>query len=117
LILDDDKDIALTMQDVLESRHHAVRVVHELDAAWGELAAPPDVFIVDHSIGTRRSDELITTVHHKMPQVRCILVSGSDRAAWEHLLRRGMVCSALRKPFDLADLIAMVEGGDGGAER
>lgn len=118
LILDDDEDIALAMQDVLEPRHHDVRVVHKLDAARHELTArAPDVFIVDLYIGTRRSDELITTVHHEMPQVRCILVSGSDPAAWEQLLERGMVHCALRKPFPVAELIAIVEDEDGSPKR
>jgi DNA-binding NtrC family response regulator len=110
LILDDDEEVALAIQDVLEPRHHEVRVVHNLETAWSELVArAPDVFIVDLYIGTRRSDGLITTVHDMLPQVRCILVSGSDRDAWTHLLDPGLVHCALRKPFHRADLIALVE--------
>jgi DNA-binding NtrC family response regulator len=113
LILDDDEDAALAMQDVLEPRHHEVRVVHNLDTAWTELAGrAPDVFIVDLCIGARRSDQLIARVHEALPRVRCVLVSGCDRAAWSHLLERGMVQSALSKPFPMADLIALVEEGD-----
>ena len=114
LILDDDEDVALAMQYVLEPRDHEVRVVQKLDAAWSELTArAPDVFIVDLYIGTRRSDELIKTVREVLPQVRCVLVSGSDRDAWAHLLERGIVEQALRKPLDMDDLIALVEGPDG----
>jgi DNA-binding NtrC family response regulator len=118
LILDDDEDVALAMQDVLEPRDHEVRVVHDLDAAWCELTArAPDVFIVDLYIGTRRSDQLIEAVRGALPQVRCVLVSGSDREAWAHLLERGIVDRALPKPIHVADLIALVEGLDGKPKR
>ena len=118
LILDDDEDVALAMQDVLEPRDHEVRVVHDLDAAWSELTArAPDLFIVDLYIGTRRSDQLIETVREVLPQVRCVLVSGSDRTTWAQLLERGIVDDALRKPFRVVDLIALVEGPDGRAKR
>jgi two-component system nitrogen regulation response regulator NtrX len=118
LILDDDMDVAFAMQDVLEPRQHEVRVVHNLDTAWNALAArAPDVFLVDLCIGDKRSDQLITAVHETLPQVRCVLVSGSDRAAWAHLLERGMVESVLAKPFCMADLIAMVEDEGLGATR
>ena len=113
LILDDDEDVALAMQEVLEPRNHEVRVVHDLDAAWSELSArAPDVFIVDLYIGMRRSDQLIETVREALPQVRCVLVSGSDRGEWAYLLERGIVNQALRKPLDVAGLIALVEGPD-----
>jgi DNA-binding NtrC family response regulator len=112
LILDDDEEVALAMQEVLEPLRHEVRVVHDLDAARSELAArAPDVFLVDLYIGCTRSDELIASVHEELPHVRCVLISGSDRAAWAHLLQRGIVDSALPKPFRIADLIALVERG------
>jgi DNA-binding NtrC family response regulator len=114
LILDDDEDLALAMKYELEPRDHEVRVVHNVDAAWSELTArAPDVFIVDLYIGTRRSDQLIKTVREVLPQVRCVLVSGSVRDAWAHLLERGIVDHALPKPLDMDDLIALVEGPDG----
>jgi DNA-binding NtrC family response regulator len=110
LILDDDEDLALCLHDVLELRHHEVRVAHNLDTARSELAAqPPDVFVVDLFIGTRRSDELLAAVHQAMPWVRCVLISGSERSAWNHLVEQGVVETALRKPFGTDELIALVE--------
>jgi two-component system nitrogen regulation response regulator NtrX len=118
LILDDDEDVAHAMQDVLQPRDHEVRVVHNLDDAWSELTArAPDVFIVDLYIGARRSDQLIETIREALPQVRCILVSGSERGAWAHLLERGIVDQAVQKPLHVADLIALVEAPNGKAKR
>jgi DNA-binding NtrC family response regulator len=113
LILDDDEDLALCLHDELERRHHEVRVAHNLDAARSELAAqPPDVFVVDLFIGARRSDELLATVHEALPWVRCVLISGSERIVWKHLVERGIVQMVLKKPFDTAELLALVEDGD-----
>jgi DNA-binding NtrC family response regulator len=113
LILDDDEDFALCLHDVLELRHHEVRVAHDLDTARSELAAQAfDVFVADLFIGTRRSDELIAMVHETRPWVRCVLISGSHPSAWSHLVERGVVRTALRKPFDTEALVALVEYGD-----
>jgi DNA-binding NtrC family response regulator len=111
LILDDDEDLALCMHDVLELRHHEVRVAYNLETARSELAAQaPDVFVVDLFIGTRRSDELIAAVRETLPRVRCVLISGAERSAWRYLVERGVVEGALTKPFKIAELIALVEG-------
>jgi DNA-binding NtrC family response regulator len=109
LILDDDEDFARSLHEVLELHHHEVRVAHDLEAARSELdARPPDVFLVDLFIGTVRSDELLAAVHQTMPWVRCVLISGSDRSAWNHLLERGVVEAALTKPFDTDRLVALM---------
>jgi DNA-binding NtrC family response regulator len=113
LILDDDEELALCLHDVLELRHHEVRVAHNLDAARSELAArPPDIFVADLFIGTHRTDELLATVHEALPWVRCVLISGSERSAWRHLVERGVVQTALAKPFHSAELVALVEDGE-----
>jgi DNA-binding NtrC family response regulator len=110
LILDDDEDLALCLHDLLELRHHDVRVAHNLDTARSELAAQAfDVFVVDLFIGTRRTDELLTAVHDTLPWVRCVLISGSQPSAWNHLVEQGVVETALTKPFDSAKLVALVE--------
>jgi hypothetical protein len=41
--------------------------------------------------------------------MRRVLVSGSDRQDWLHLIDRGPVQVALAKPFAAAELIAVVE--------
>ena len=110
LILDDDEDLALCLHDTLELRHHEVRVATNLDTARSELAAEaPDVFVVDLFIGTRRSDELLAMVRATLPWVRCVLISGSESSTWNHLVEQGVVETALKKPFDTAELIALVE--------
>jgi DNA-binding NtrC family response regulator len=114
LILDDDEDLALCLHDTLELRHHEVRVATNLDTARSELVADaPDVFIVDLYIGTRRSDDLIAIVHEVLPWVRCVLISGSEPHVWRHLIEQGIVEAALKKPFRLDELIAVVEDCDG----
>jgi DNA-binding NtrC family response regulator len=121
LILDDDEDLALCLQEEIELRRHDVRVAHDLDAARSELAARiPDVFVADLFIGTRRSDDLLAAVHETLPLVRCVLMSGADRSAWNHLVEQEFVETVLRKPFDTDELIALVEedaDGRRGAER
>jgi DNA-binding NtrC family response regulator len=114
LILDDDEDLALCLHDTLELRHHQVRVATDLDMARRELIAEaPDVFVVDLFIGARRSDQLIATVHEILPWVRCLLISGSEPRAWNHLVEQGVVEKVLKKPFGPEELIALVEGGSG----
>jgi DNA-binding NtrC family response regulator len=118
LILDDDEDLALCLHDMLELRNHEVRVAHNLDSARRELAAKaPDVFVVDLFIGTLRSDELLAAVHVAMPWVRCVLISGSERNAWNHLVEQGVVQTALKKPFGAEELIALVEAREKEAVR
>jgi DNA-binding NtrC family response regulator len=113
LILDDDEDLALCLHDTLELRHHEVRVAHDLDRARTELIAEaPDVFVADLFIGTRRSDDLIATVHEVLPWVRCVLISGAEPRVYSRLIEEGVVETALKKPFGPDELIALVEEAD-----
>jgi two-component system nitrogen regulation response regulator NtrX len=112
LILDDDEPTALSLRELLELRQHDVRAVYSLEAALREIdSQPPDVLVTDLYVGDGRSDELIAYVRQTQPQVSCVLISGSDRRAWGQLVERGLVHGALRKPFDISQLIALIEDG------
>ena len=83
LILDDDAEFAALVGDLVEGRQHSACLVHDLKAAWRQLAtSPPDIFLADHYIGRRPSA----------------------------LLARGVVSRILRKPFSSGELFAVVEG-------
>jgi two-component system response regulator YesN len=111
LILDDDEQVAEVMREVLELRMHAVRVVHDLEAAWQAITvSAPDVFVSDYRIGVARSDALLARVHLQFPRIRCVLVSGSGSTEWAHLLERGLVKAALVKPLNAIELVSIVEG-------
>ena len=112
LIFDDDVDHAEVMAEFLAMHHHAVAVVHDLDAAWEEVVRrPPQVFVADFHIGDGDSGDLLERIHRLFPRIRCLLVTGSDRAEWSALLERRFVHAALMKPFDLLELMRLVERG------
>jgi DNA-binding NtrC family response regulator len=118
LLLEDDQSIAAVMRAVLEAEYHRVRVVCDLDSAYRELArCAPEVILSDFHIGPQLSCDFLRSVCRHLPGARRVLVSGSQRAEWKHLLEQELVHAVLAKPFEHAELIAAVDGTHDGGSR
>jgi DNA-binding NtrC family response regulator len=110
LILDDDEDVALSIRDVIALRSHSVSVVHDLESAWREISVcAPNVFLTDYRIGVLNSGPLLATLGVSFPGIRLVLVTGSRRKEWSHLVAGGLVHATLTKPFDADELVVVVE--------
>lgn len=110
IVLDDDVDVADGICDVLGVNRHVARAVYDLPAAWGALgAAAVDVLVADYHIGVADSGVLLASVRLRLPRVGRVLISASPPGDWRHLVERGVVHAALKKPFVAFELVELVE--------
>src|SRR6476620_11475066 len=118
LIIEDDPSVAELERQVLEAEGHAVEVTS--DGPTGLLAAQrekPDVIVLDVSLPLFDGNAVLFGLELNPPlrNVAVVVVSGQV-----DLLERvsvGRATAVLRKPFDLDDLVRVVEqaAGDQGA--
>jgi DNA-binding NtrC family response regulator len=109
LVVDDNEDTADGVRDIL-SHDHDVRVVHDLDSAFAEVARScPDVVVCDLNLGTRVGSDLLEHLALTHPRVLRILMTGAEPQKWKALVTRNVAQLALRKPFSIDALLNAVE--------
>lgn len=91
LIVDDDVDLAESLQEVLQSRGYTTAVAHTIAGAESAAKALlPQVAILDVNLGRENGLTLITTLKETHPDILCVMITA--RAEVEHAidaLRRG----------------------------
>lgn len=91
LIVDDDVDLAESLQEILESRGYTVASASDLSSArQAANALTPHVAILDVNLGQENGLTLITTLKEMDPNILCVMITA--RAEVEHAieaLRRG----------------------------
>jgi len=110
LIVDDDVDLAESLQEILQSRGYTTAVAHTIAGAKGAAKALlPQVAILDVNLGRENGLTLITTLKEAYPDVLCVMITA--RAEVEHAidaLRRGAF-DYLLKPLHPLETLSRLE--------
>jgi signal transduction histidine kinase len=110
LVVDDDIDLAESLQEVLESRGYGAAIAH--DAAAAQAAAgtfEPHVALVDVNLGHENGLALITTLKSLIPDIVCVVITA--RSDVEHAIdaiRRGAF-DYLLKPLHPLEMLSRLE--------
>ena len=110
LIVDDDVDLAESLQEILVSRGYEAVVAHTIASA-GEAAKAlvPQVALIDVNLGRENGLTLITTLKEAFPDILCVVITA--RAEVEHAidaLRRGAF-DYLLKPLHPLETLSRLE--------
>ena len=109
--VDDDDMIRELIEEVLRSFGHSV-VSLDCGKALIDLLSSqknaPDVLLLDLSLPDAFGEKLLDKANKKWPKTRCIICTGhiSDQLE-EHFA--GRAAAVLRKPFNIQDLLNVVE--------
>jgi signal transduction histidine kinase len=110
LIVDDDVDLAESLQDILESREYQVAVAHNIAGAQGIAEAlRPNVALLDVNLGRENGLTLITTLKEVLPDIVCVVITA--RSDVEHAIdaiRRGAF-DYLLKPLHPLETLSRLE--------
>ena len=108
LVAEDDPDLAGLLQLVLEEEGYRVTAVGSgqavLDAVWQH---PPDLLLLDVCLGPGLSGwDVLRRLDTAQRPVPTVMVTGD---ATTGPIRRSGMAAILAKPFDLDELLAVVE--------
>jgi signal transduction histidine kinase len=110
LIVDDDVDLAESLQDVLTSRDYEVAIAHNCATAIEVAAAfDPQVAMLDVNLGQERGLSLIEALKQRAPRLLCVVISA--RAEFDiaiEALRLGAF-DYLIKPLHPLDMFARLD--------
>ena len=110
LVVDDDVDLAESLQEILASRGYNAAVAHTIaDAEGAAKALIPQVAIIDVNLGRENGLTLITTLKEAFPDIVCVVITA--RAEVEHAieaLRRGAF-DYLLKPLHPLETLSRLE--------
>ena len=123
LVIDDEPDVRESIEAVLQRAGHAVRTAaNAFDGIALCRAAPPDLVITDIVMPGSHGFEAITQIHADFPSVRIVAISGGGNfqaaqyrpeavttTAYLAAAGRFGADATLPKPFDRAELMAVVE--------
>ena len=110
LIVDDDVDLAESLQDILESRDYNVAVAHDIAGAKETAKTlAPNVALLDVNLGRENGLTLITILKDIFPDIVCVVITA--RADVEHAIdaiRRGAF-DYLLKPLHPQETLSRLE--------
>lgn len=114
LLLEDDAAVQLLLDTALSARGASVRIVEDLAGLAEALAGPPyDIALLDWSPLAGQASETIRLLQTSSPGVHIVAISGAASSPSSDLLS---ACAAwVRKPFDLAELLAAIMPANKGA--
>src|ERR1700744_4339856 len=108
LVLDDDPTITDLVEDVLGA-DCSITIANTIDDARAALEAGQyEVLLCDYVLDGASSTAFLESVAVHHPALRRVLMTGTSNAEWRDMLDRGVVVSALSKPFDLNQLWAVI---------
>jgi len=107
LIVDDDRDAADALVEVLTRRGYAAKTAYDGDAAHDAIDAfEPEIAMVDVRLGRENGIDLIGQFKQKRPQLPCIVMTAyADVDVAVEAVRNGAY-DFLRKPLDISLLEA-----------
>jgi signal transduction histidine kinase len=102
LIVDDDKDAADALSEVLERRGYAVRLAYNSSEAHIAVEEyNPEIALIDVRLGKENGIDLIGQITQNYPQIPCIVLTAyADLDVAIGAVRQGAY-DFLHKPFDL----------------
>jgi CheY-like chemotaxis protein len=111
LIVDDNQELAFTLQFMLEDEGYEVRLAKDgQDGYWAYLEFKPDLVITDIQMPGENGLELMEHIRTLNPRVRTIYMSGdigSYLSPLEEEKKRYPV-SLLEKPFSKVELMGLL---------
>ncbi len=110
LVVDDDSGVRFTVRGALEDAGYTVEDAPSGPAALARMEPfAPDVLVTDLRMPGMDGQALLTAVKARHPSMPVILMTahGSERAAVDAM--KGGAWDYLRKPFELDELIAVVQ--------
>lgn len=114
LIIEDDFDLASIIRVALETCGYDVSIATNGRRALAlQRARPADIVVTDIFMPEMDGIETIEALQKEFPRIPIIVMSAGAKAGQVDYLRVARMLGAakcLRKPFDLADLIAAVAG-------
>ncbi|MCZ6860661.1 MAG: PAS-domain containing protein, partial [Alphaproteobacteria bacterium] len=110
LVVDDDRDFAESLAELLELRGYATKSKYEFrDALTLAKTFEPDVVLVDIRLGRRSGLDFIADLKERHPAIDCILLTAhGDVDTAIEAVRRG-ACDYLLKPLDLNYLLISLD--------
>lgn len=111
LIVDDNQDLAWTIQMMLEEEGYEVRLAKDgNDGFLSYLLFRPDIVITDIRMPEKNGLELMENIRMHNPTIRTIYMSGDLEQFWQPLEeeKKRFHASSLEKPFSKVDLISML---------
>src|SRR5262245_55382560 len=110
LIVDDDRDFADSLCNVLKLDGYRVRTAYDLaDAAAALDDFPADVALVDIKMGEQNGLALVRDLKQRYPEVMCIIVTAYASAESAIQALQEGAYDFLCKPFYPEDLTATLE--------
>lgn len=111
LIVDDSPVLRIMLSEMLKTLGHTV--VGEADSAAGGLKAfrdkKPDVVTLDVSLPDENGLQVLEKLRKIDPSAKVIIVTGNDQKAVEDKAMSLRALGVLHKPFDEAELSAMLD--------
>jgi CheY-like chemotaxis protein len=110
LIVDDDPEICVLLSQVLGDAGYTVETAPDSLTALKMIAAsPPDLLITDVLMPGLTGWSLFARVRRLSPRLPIIVISGTDMGVPRQETSLAEHAVFLRKPFDLDQLLAIVE--------
>ncbi len=111
LIVDDDHDIGETLRAIIldQTPYRALWIAESDLALEAAFHVKPSVILLDYMLPTLDGLQLFDYMQHleHMRDVPVVLISAQTSIPLEEVRKRGM--HFLRKPFDMDELITLVE--------
>lgn len=111
LIVDDSPVLRIMLGEMLKAMGHTI--VGEADSAAGGLKAfkelKPELVTLDVSLPDENGLQVLEKLKRMDPTAKVIVVTGNDQKAVEDKAMALRALGVLHKPFDEAELAAMVE--------
>ena len=110
LIVEDDRDFAATLADILEPNGFSLSLASGVGEALAAAeATDAQVALLDIKLGSESGVELLAEFQQTRPCMQCILVTAyADVDTAIEAVRRG-ACDYLRKPLDPPKLVTVVD--------
>lgn len=109
LVVDDDPDIRHVVEAILKGEGYRVTTATNGRQAWERIAQQrPDVVLLDLQMPVMTGWELLDLLREQGVQVPIVVMTAGYRAKAES--ERHGTAGHLAKPFELGDLLAVVEG-------
>lgn len=112
LIVEDNRDIAVTLAELLRARGHTVEVAHDASAALKVVQRfRPSVALLDLGLPVTDGCELAVLLRQQtgLGRLRLVAMTGAVRPSDVARARRAGFSEHFAKPFDIDSLVASVE--------
>ena len=112
LIVDDEKDIRLSISDLLLDENYNTRLAANSDEALSELSKGlPDLILLDIWLEGSKLDglELLNQIHLFYPSIPCIIISGHGNIDIAVKAIKGGASDFIEKPFESERLLIIIE--------